>query len=422
MNSRERIKKVLAHNEPDKLPVDFGATHITGIQASIVYKLRQWYGLDDTPAPVKIIEPYEMLGEIKDDLKEIIGVDCVGLWGRKNIFGYVNDDWKEWKLFDGTPVLVPEKFNTEIDDDGNVYQYAEGDKKYKPCAKMPKKGYYFDSIIRQKKIEEDKLDPVDNLEEFGLISDKDLNYLKIEAEKLFGNTEYALVGSFVSSAFGDIALVPGPMLKDPKGIRDVEEWYISTCTRKDYVKRIFDKQCEIAIENYRKIFNEVGNKVDVVVTTGTDFGTQNGLFISKELYREVFKPFHIRLNKWIHENTDWKIFNHTCGSIFDLIPDFIEAGFDILNPVQISAAKMDPKTLKKEFGKYLTFWGGGIDTQKTLPFKTPKEVKAEVRQLIDIFNRDGGFVFNAIHNIQSNIPIENIVAMIEVLNEFKKNI
>lgn len=419
MNSRQRIKKNFNHEQPDKLVVDFGSTLVTGMQASVVYKLRQWYELDDPLTPVKVIEPYLMLGEIKDDLKGIIGVDFTGLWGKKNLLGFENHNWKEWKLFDGTPVLVPGDFNTEVTGDGTIYQYAGGDKKYPPSAKMPKNGFYFDSIKRQREIKEEELNPEDNLEEFDLLSEEDLAYFKEEADRLFSNSEYGIVGSVASSGFGDICLVQGPMLKNPKGIRDVEEWYISLHTRKKYIKKIFDKQCEIAIENYKRVYGEVGNKLSVVFVSGTDFGAQNGLFISKDTFRELFKPFYKRVNTWIHENTNWKCFNHTCGSIYELMPEFIEAGFDILNPVQISATNMSPKVLKKEFGKYITFWGGGVDTQK-LPFRAPDEVKEEVRQLIDIFSKDGGFVFNAVHNIQSNVPVENIVAMFDVVNEFRR--
>jgi uroporphyrinogen-III decarboxylase len=284
---------------------------------------------------------------------------------------------------------------------------------------MPEKGYYFDSIIRQEKIDDNNLNFEDNLEEFEIINDRELEYIKNKAEQLYNNTKYSIVASLVQSGFGDIAFVPGPTLKNPKGIRDITEWYMSMVTRKQYIKKIFEKQCEIALENYKRISNLVGDKIDVVVTTGTDFGAQNGLFISKDSYREMFKPFHLKINNWIHENTDWKTFIHSCGSVYELIPDFIEAGFDILNPVQISAKDMEPERLKKEFGKDIVFWGGGVNTQKTLPFGTPKQVREEVKRNIEIFGANGGFVFSTVHNLQSNNPIENVIAMIEVINEYR---
>jgi hypothetical protein len=419
LDSRQRIRTALAHKQPDKLPVDFGSSPTTGIHVSIVYKLRQHYGLDKPGTPVKVIEPYQMLGEIADDLKDIMGVDAAILEGKGTFFGYEKENWKEWKLNDATPVLVPGLFNTEKNSDGSVYQYAEGDKSYPPSAKMPGKGFFSDSIERQKKIIEEELDPRDNLEEYKLVSAKDLDYLKKKAEDIYNNTRYAIMGVIGSSGFGDIAFVPGPMLKDPKGIRGVEEWYVSTCTRKDYVKKVFSGQFEIAIENYRRIYGVVGNIIDTVYISGTDFGMQQGLFISLDDYRELFKPFHKKVCDWIHENTEWKTFIHSCGSVYKLIPDFIDAGFDILNPVQISAKDMDPARLKKEFGKDIVFWGGGVDTQKTLPFGTPRQVREEVKRLIGIFGNGGGFVFNTVHDVQANVPFENIVAMLDVIQEFR---
>jgi len=228
-----------------------------------------------------------------------------------------------------------------------------------------------------------------------------------------------VLGMVASSSFGDIAFVPGPMLKKPRGIRDIEEWYISTITRKDYIKNVFAGQLETALENYKRINESIGKMIDVVFVSGTDFGTQNGPFISLELYRDLYKPYHKKVNDWIHDNTNWHTFIHCCGSIYELIPEFIDAGFDVLNPVQISAANMNPKKLKSEYGKDITFWGGGIDSQKTLPFGTPAQVKEEVKRLIDIFFSKGGFVFNSIHNIQSNVPVENVIAMIDAIQEYR---
>ncbi|MHB8278566.1 MAG: uroporphyrinogen decarboxylase family protein [Candidatus Humimicrobiaceae bacterium] len=419
MNSRERIKKTLNHIQPDKLPVDFGGMLATGMNVSIIYKLRQEYGLDKPLTPVKVIEPFQMLGEISEDLKKIIGIDTVSLLGSKNFFGFENDNWKEWKLWDGTPVLVPEKFNTEKEKDGNVYMYAQGDKNYLPCAKMPEKGFYFDLIIRQEKIDDNNLKFEDNLEEFTIIDDEELENIKNKVEQLYNNTEYSIFASLVQSGFGDIALVPGPTLKNPKGIRDIAEWYMSLVSRKKYIKYVFEKQYKIALENYKRINDFAGNMIDVVFITGTDFGSQNSLFISKDLYKELFKPFHLKINNWIHENTGWKTFIHSCGAIEPLINEFIDAGFDILDPVQISAFGMDPYVLKKKYGKNISFWGGGVDTQKTLPFGTPKQVRDEVKKNIEIFISGGGFVYSTVHNIQANIPIENIVAMIEVIRKYR---
>ena len=155
-------------------------------------------------------------------------------------------------------------------------------------------------------------------------------------------------------------------------------------------------------------------------TCGTDFGTQDSQFCSLDTFRELWLPYYQRMNNWIHEHTTWKIFKHSCGAVLPIIPGFIEAGFDILNPIQISAKAMDIQVLKQEFGKELVFWGGGIDTQRILPIATPDEVRTHVLHQCEILGKDGGFVFNAVHNIQANVPIENVVAMIETLKELRK--
>jgi len=184
------------------------------------------------------------------------------------------------------------------------------------------------------------------------------------------------------------------------------------------VYEVFQGQCEIALQNLDRIAEAVGHRVQVLMVTGADFGTQRGPFISADTYRDLFKPFHKAVNDWAHDNTTWKTFIHTCGGVEPLIEDFIDAGFDILNPVQCSAEGMAPEHLKREYGDRLTFWGGGVDTQKTLPFGTPEEVRKEVLERLEIFAPGGGFVFNTIHNIQPNTPVENLLAMFEAVREF----
>jgi hypothetical protein len=417
MTSRERVRKALNHEEPDRIPLDLGSSPVSGMHVSTVFLLRQALKLDPPGTPVKVIEPYQMLGEIEPDLADALGVDVVGVWPTKTLFGFRNEGWKPWSTFDGTPVLVPAAFNTEVESSGDLLAYPEGDKEVPPSGRMPKDGFYFDSIIRQPPLEEDNLNIEDNLEEFGPISDQELEHFRLEVDRLYNDTDKAILVNFGGTAFGDIALVPAPWLKNPKGIRDVSEWYMSTVIRRDYVYEVFERQCDIAISNLQKCFETVGNRVSVVFMTGTDFGTQNGPFISPETYRDLYQPFQRRLNDWVHQNTGWKTFIHSCGSVRALIPDFVEAGFDILNPVQCSAAQMDPAELKEEFGDRVTFWGGGVDTQQTLPFGTPEEVTQEVLQRIKVFAPGGGFVFNTIHNVQPQVPIENALALYETVRE-----
>ena len=419
MTSRERVVTTLRHRQPDAIPVDFGGTAVTGMHVSCVAALQDHYGLERRP--VKVHEPYQMLGFIEEDLKQVLGIDVEGVYAAETLFGFRNENWKPWRMDNGLEVLVSKHFKTTKDEKGDTLIYPKGDLSAPPSGRMPKNGFFFDSIIRQERIDEEKLNPEDNLEEFGLISDRDLDYFE-QASKEMAQTGRAVIATFGGTAFGDIALVPAPFLKYPKGIRDIEEWYVSTLTRQSYVRAVFEKQCEIAIENLIEIHKRVGNLVDAVFICGTDFGTQRSTFCSVETFRSLWMPYYKRINDWIHIHTSWKTFKHSCGSVVTLIPSFIESGFDILNPVQCSAEGMAPEHLKKEYGSEIVFWGGGVDTQKTLMFGTPQQVREEVLRRCEIFGKGGGFVFNTVHNIQGNVPVKNVVAMFDALREFNGKI
>lgn len=418
MNSRERVQLTINHQEADRVPLDLGGCGQTGMHVSTVYALRQALQLDPPGTPVKVVEPFQMLGEIKPDLQAALHIDVVGLGGKINFFGFKNEGWKPWTTFDGTPVLVPELFNTELDENGDLLMYPEGDTSAPASAKMPSGGFYFDAIIRQPPIDDAALNVADNLEEFGPIPADELVYLKEQAEVLYTQTDKAIMLALGGMGFGDIALVPGVTLRHPKGIRDVAEWYMSTVTRRDYIQQVFERQCEIALSNLPRVYEAVGERVMVAWISGTDFGAQNNCFISPKAFRTLYKPYYQRVNEWIHQNTGWKTFIHSCGSILPIIPDIIEAGFDILNPVQTSAANMDPAVLKQRFGQQVTFWGGGVDTQSVLPFGTPDDVRAQVRRRLQVFGPGGGFVFNPIHNVQARVPVENLLAMYQTHREY----
>jgi hypothetical protein len=416
MNSREQFLKTVNHRQPDRVVIDLGSTAVTGIHIQTISKLRRHFGLQRKP--IRVIEPFQMLGEVDWELIDSIGIDVIGAWGKNSMFGFHNHSpYKEWKTPWGQRVMVPLNFNVTTDTNGDILMYPEGDTSVSPSARMPKTGFFFDAIIRQEPIVEEELNVEDNLEEFGLISDKDLEHWRIEIDKAYFSGK-AVIAAFGGTALGDIALVPGLNLKKPKGIRDVAEWYMSTVMRPDYIKSIYDRQSEIAIENLSRLYSVVGNKVNAVFMCGTDFGTQSSTFCSPEQFDEMWLPYYKRMNDWIHENTQWKTFKHSCGAVETFMDSFIRAGFDIINPVQINAAGMDPKKLKERYGRDLVFWGGGIDTQHVLPFGTPAEVREQVLRTCEIFNKNGGFVFNTVHNAQANVPVENMVAMLEAIKEF----
>jgi hypothetical protein len=413
-SSRQNFLKTINHQQPDKVVVDFGSTAVTGIHVVIVEKLREYYGLEKKP--VKVIEPYQMLGEIDNELIKAMNIDVIGLFSAKNMFGVPNENWKVHKTLWGQEVLFPGTFNYTYNSNGDILMYPEGDTSLKPSGMMSKSGYFFDALDRQQPIDESKLKVEDNLEEFGSISDIELTYWKNQISSLEDNSK-AVVASLGGTALGDIALVPAVGLKNPKGIRGVEEWYISTLIREDFIKEIYDRQTDIAVENLKLLHNVIGNKIDVVFTCGTDFGTQNSTFCSPETYDRVWLPYYKKVNDWIHQNTNWKTFKHSCGAVEPLLSHFIESGFDIINPVQINASGMDSHKLKKEYGDKLVFWGGGVDTQSVFAFGTPAQVKEQVKSQCEIFNNNGGFVFNTVHNIQANVPFENVVAMLDALKE-----
>ena len=414
MTSKERIRAAIEHRQPDLLPMDFGASFITGIHCSVVACLRRHYELE--PRPVKVCEPYQMLGLVEDDLMDAMGIDTVPMFPNRTIFGFVNENWKPWRTPWGQDVLVSEHFQVEERAYG-TYVFPQGDRSAAPSGHMPKTGYFFDSIIRQVELDEDNLNVEDNLEEFVPMGPAEEAYWREQTE-IFRGSSRAVVTHLNGTGLGDIALVPAPFLTAPKGVRDIAEWYMTVASNPDFVSELFDRQVEIALGNLARLHAIAGDVIDVVVVCGADFGTQDSSFCSLATYDEVWKPRYRAINDWIHKNTSWKTFKHSCGAIESFLPNIIESGFDIINPVQCSAKGMDPKLLKERHGDRITFWGGGVNTQKTLPFGTPEEVRAEVLERCETFSPGGGFVFNAIHNVQALTPTENVVTMIEAVRSF----
>lgn len=415
MTSKQRVVAAINHQVPDRIPIDFGSTSVTGIHVSCVAALREHYGL--AAQPVRVQEPGQMLGLMEEDLKRVMGVDVEGVFRRTTKFGFPLADWKPWRTPQGLEVLVPGGFNTTTASNGDTLIYPQGDLSAPPSGRMPQNGYFFDAIIRQDPIDEEKLNPEDNLEEFQPISDEEVARVKADVE-VVARGERAVMASLGGTALGDVGVLPATFLKHPKGIRDISEWYMSTTSRREYIHAVFSRQCEIALGNLARIHAAVGDLIDTVYVCGTDFGTQSGTFCSLKTFRELWFPYYRLVNEWIHAHTRWKTFKHSCGSVDRFIPSFIEAGFDIMNPVQCSAANMEAGHLKTDYGERIAFWGGGIDTQKVLPFGTPEEVRRQVIERCRILSRGGGFVFNTIHNVQAQTPIENIVAMLNAVHEF----
>ena len=418
MTSRERVIAAINHRESDYVPLDIGGCGQTGINAGTLYALRKAYGLEERP--VEICEPMQLLGTVEPDLLQKIGADVVPLWNRTNMFGLSGPKTKPWNLPDGTPALMPADFAFDVADNGYTMVYPCGDRGA-PCAlHMPPGGTFFDNIYRSPPVDEDRLTPLEDYREnYTLKTEEDCRHWERESKRLYEETNYAIFGVLGGMGLGDVAEIPGPWIAHPKGIRDIEGWLMAHVQYPGYVRAVFEYQTEIALKNLELYRQAVGDRIQMIWLSGTDFGAQHSLMQSKSIFVSLYQPFYKKVNDWVHANTSWKTFYHTCGAVEPLIDEFIAMGMDIINPVQCSAAGMDAAALKRKYGGRIVFWGGGVNTQKTLPLGSPEAVRKEALERLEIFSPGGGFVFAAIHNIVAKVPPENIIAMLDAVREFR---
>ncbi len=419
MTSRERLNMALRHETPDRPPLDLGATAITGISAAALSDLHDILGLEKRT--VKIHEPFQLLGWVDEDVRRALGVDVVGIWNRKNMFGYENKNWKPWTMPNGLDVEVGEGFVLSTDTNGDYLIHPCGDKTAQPSGRLPKNGYYFDNITRSDGADPDESNGREDFAaDYAPFTEEDLDFIGNQVETLYNETEYGLIGNLSPLGLADSAIIPGPGIQNPKGMRDIEEWLMGYYIHEDYIREVFDYQFEVAMQNIKRYHQTVGERISAVVISGTDFGTQRSEFLSPDIFRSFFKPYYTKINNWVHENTTWKTFYHSCGSIVRLLDDFVDMGVDILNPVQCSAEGMSAEMLKEKYGDKLTFWGGAVNTQDTLPFGTPEAVYAESTERLKVFAPGGGFVYNAVHNIQAKTPAANMQSFFNALQDYKK--
>ncbi|MGC4053577.1 MAG: methyltransferase [Paludibaculum sp.] len=412
--SRQRLRDALAHRQPDRIPIDFGGSAVTGVHVSCVATLRDYYGLEKRP--VKVHEPYQMLGLVESDLSEAMGLDVTGVFPRNTMFGFANAEWKEWD-FRGLPVLVSTEFRTRTEANGDILIYPEGDETVAPSGRMPLGSAFFDTIVRQPPFDEDSLNIEDNLEEFTPLSEADLDHISAGVAAA-QHTGKGILATFGGTAFGDIALVPAPFLKNPKGIRDVAEWYMSTSSRKDYVHKIFAHQCENGIRNLERVHARIGDAVDAVFLCGTDFGTQTSQFCSVRTLRELWFPYYKAVNDWVHRNTGWKCFKHSCGSVEKFFDAFIGAGFDIINPVQCSGRGHGSGDSESEIRRPPGVLGrrSGHPENPAI-WNTRAGARRGAAPLRDLLHwRRVRFRFNP--QCAGRHPVENLVAMLDAVKEF----
>ena len=403
MNSRERVRMVFEHKEPDRVPIAFGSVPPSSVSAIAYNKLCSYLNL---PCDCKIMDVLQQVVHVDKNIRDRFHVDLKGIFPRVG-------KWRDEKLRDGTFCQVPDAWRPVTLPDGSKIVY-DGDIK---VFKMPPDGYYFDHIYwpLQKATIEDlddfvwpapfsfyKLPDVNNLDIY-------LNGLEEEAKYWYENSEYALVGIFGGSIY-----------EAATGLMGYERFFTDIIANRKFVEKLYDKIVAANIEYAKRYLDLVGDYIDIIMVGGEDIGAQDRLEINPDLYREMIKPRQAKLWEFIKKNSKAYILVHSCGAISEIIEDYIEIGVDAINPVQVSGANMDSKTLKEKYGDRITFWGGGCDTQRVLPFGSPEEVEAEVKNRIQDFAPNGGFIFDQVHNIQPITSPENIVTMFDSAYKFGK--
>ncbi|MCX7591537.1 MAG: hypothetical protein N2255_07915 [Kiritimatiellae bacterium] len=408
MTSRERVMNAISRRKVDRIPIDLGGMKASGIAVGAYDRVKKLIGLK---TPTRVWDARFMLALVENEFRERFAIDTVPLdWS--SVFDQIRPDeeWVPRQTFDGVNALFPPGTRIREEPDGSwVLLRPDGT----PTSyRMPKGGYYFDDISfnRGEPIDPKRFRPVDD------VPDEQLDIFASYARELFEATEYAILGWGFGLCFLGLSLITDRRSNVTMGMPD--DWMTMLMTEKETCHEMMNRAVEASIKCMRLVSQAVGRYCFAWGIAADDAGTQRSEFISPDLWAEMIKPHYKRYCDWIHRNTTMKTFLHCCGSIYHLIPHFIEAGVDILNPVQTSAANMEPERLKKEFGSKIVFWGGGMDTQHVLARATPEEIRAHVRERISIFGRGGGYVFNQVHNIQANVPPENIVAMLDAAREY----
>ncbi|NOZ62837.1 MAG: methyltransferase [Calditrichaeota bacterium] len=389
MTSRERVLCTLRHEEPDKVPIDLGAMRSTGIMAIAYNKLKKYLGVEGGNTIVYDIG--QQLAEPEPEILQRFQVDVIDL---SNTLGNPGPEWKDWTLPDGSPGKVHEIFYPKRVNDEWVLM--DGDR---IAARMPEGCLYFESCNPPLENAETSAD-IENYK-WHYFTDEDFRLLEEKAKKLYHETEFAIMGGF-----------GGNILELGQALRGWAKFMMDLVVNRSFAEDLMAKMTEVHLKNLEGYLQAVGDYIQII-QMGDDLGTQSSPQISPDMYREMIKPHHKKIYQYVKKNSDLYVFLHSCGSIYELIPDLIDAGVEILNPVQTSARNMEPERLKKEFGDKLTFWGGGVDTQHTLPEGSLDEIREQVIERIKIFAPGGGFVFNPVHNIQATIPPEKIVTVFD---------
>jgi len=413
MKSRERVKMLINHKQVDRVPIDLGSMRSTGIATIAYNNLRKKLGI--TKGLAKMYDFIQQLAYPEKEIRDLFHVDVIDA-GQ----AFLNNDseWRKWTLNDGSKCLIPKYLNVEIDKEGTVLLKNNDNfilgKKPKSSLYVDQSYWVYKDLPKIPNTFNDK-DLVKQLWAIpsppwylNIFNDNDYKLFINNIKKLHDETDYAIMLSVGCNLF-----------ETGNFLRGMENFLSDIYLDKNGTKRLIDKLVEGNMKFLDRVLKGVGEYVDLL-QFGDDLGLQNGPFMSPDVFKEIFKPRYKKMWDFVHNNTDCKIFLHSCGSVYELLPHLIDAGVDVLNPVQTTTVNMEPERLKKEFGKYITFWGGGCNTRDVLPNKTPIEVKEDVKSRIEIFSKDGGFVFNQTHNILADIKPENVIAMLEAAYEYGK--
>ena len=420
MKSRERALAALNHIETGDRPcIDFGATLATGISAVVYDAVKKMLGYDSL---TKIEEINAQNAMIEPFMIEEMGGDFVKIRRYAPTLGIPIEDYKPGVLTNGRECLQPSLFEPIENEHGDlelyglphsmdyIHPYKKDDPDDAYCDKVvcrcPKGYHAFARVFHPMK----NVQTIEELDEyvFPVMKQAEYDFYVKEAMRLRSTTDKSITGIFYGNVFEMGQLYWG-----------YEQFYVNMGVEKQLTMEYLERRTEVYLHNLKKYLKAVGDYIDVI-QFNDDLGTQDSMLISQKMYRDFIKPFHKKMFEYVRNNYPHiKVFFHSCGSIFDIIPDLIDCGVQILNPVQLTAAKMDPKVLKREFGKELVFWGGGIDTQNVLNRATPMQINAYVNEMLDIFSPGGGYVFSQVHCVDGSVPPENLISCFKTANNYK---
>jgi uroporphyrinogen-III decarboxylase len=409
MTSRERVKRAVSFKSTDRVPIDLGGMKASGIAVRAYNRVKAKLGIR---TPSRIWDPKFMVASVEEAVMRRFHADVVPLDVSSVVQDASPDEmWSPSALYEGAEGLLPPGVSVGTDPEGRWA--LRGPDGLPTPYRMPREGYYFDDLSFNRPgfaIEPKAFKPAAGF------TDEVLRALEARAEHLHENTDYAVLGWGGGVCFLGLSLITDRSSNVTMGAPS--EWMVMLRTEKETCHEMMGRSVDASLSCFAQLHQAAGDRCFAWGIAADDSGTQRGEFVGPGLWAEMIKPHYARLCDWVHRNTGWKTFLHSCGSIYNLMPHMIEAGVDILNPVQTSAAGMDPGRLKEEFGGRIVFWGGGCDTQRVLPTATPEEIRAHVRERLSVLKPGGGYVFNQVHNVQPNVPPENVIAMLDAACEF----